>query len=168
MIKSFNGKTPRIAASAWVSEAAYIIGDVEIGENSGIWPGAVVRGDFAPIKIGSNTNIEDGSVVHGGSPLELGDNIIVGHGAVVHCAKVGNYTLIGNNAVVLNNAEIGDFCIIGSGCVVSEWMRIPSNSLVLGVPGKIRGEVTQERLQWIKDGVKDYTEMTRKYKEQGL
>ncbi len=168
MIKSFNGKTPRIAASAWVSEAAYVIGDVEIGENSGIWPGAVVRGDFAPIKIGSNTNIEDGSVVHGGSPLELGDNIIVGHGAVVHCAKVGNYTLIGNNAVVLNNAEIGDFCIIGSGCVVSEWMRIPSNSLVLGVPGKIRGEVTQERLQWIKDGVKDYTEMTRKYKEQGL
>ncbi len=168
MIKSFNGKTPRIAASAWVSEAAYVIGDVEIGENSGIWPGAVVRGDFAPIKIGSNTNIEDGSVVHGGSPLELGDNIIVGHGAVVHCAKVGNYTLIGNNAVVLNNAEIGDFCIIGSGCVVSEWMRIPSNSLVLGVPWKIRGEVTQERLQWIKDGVKDYTEMTRKYKEQGL
>lgn len=168
MIRTFNDKTPRIAASAWISETAYVIGDVEIGENSAVWPGAVVRGDFAPIRIGKNTNIEDGAIVHCGWQLVLGDNIIVGHGAIIHCAKVGNYTLIGNGAVVLNFVEIGDYCLIGSGCVVSERMKIPDNSMVLGVPGKIKGEVPQERIDWLKKSVKDYVDMARKFKEQGL
>ncbi len=167
MIRSFNGKTPKIAVSAFVSEAAYVIGDVEIGENSGIWPGAVVRGDFASIKIGCNTMIEDNSVVHSDVPLEVGDNVIIGHSVVVHGVKIGNNTLVGNNATILDNAEIGSFCVIGAGCLVSHDMRIPDNSFVIGIPAKIKGQVPPER--WLqKQGSPSYAELVKLYKEQGL
>ena len=106
MIRSLGDKTPKIADSAFISEAAYVIGDVEIGENSGIWPGAVVRGDFGSIRIGRNTMIEDNCVVHGAVPMEIGDNVLIGHAVVVHGKKVGNNTLVGNNATILDDAEI--------------------------------------------------------------
>ncbi len=171
MIRSFDGKTPRIADSAWVSEAAYVIGDVEIGENSGVWPGAVVRGDFASIKIGSNTMIEDNSVVHSGVPVEIGANVTIGHSVVVHGIKIGNNTLIGNNATVLDNAEVGDFCIIGAGCLVSQGMKIPDNSFVVGVPAEIKGQVSEER-RWQRrpkaQGGQSYADLLKRYKEQGL
>ena len=83
MIRSFRGKTPRIADSAFVSEVAYVVGDVEIGEDSSVWPGAIIRGDFAPIRIGRNTHVEDNTLVHSGEPLTIGDNVLVGHGVVV-------------------------------------------------------------------------------------
>ncbi len=168
MLKSFDGHTPRIAASACISEAAYISGDVEIGENSGVWPGAVLRADLAPIKIGSNTHIEDNSVLHAGTPLEICDNVIVGHGAVVHGSRVGSYTLVGNNATILDGAETGEFCIIAAGCVVPAGMKVPDRSLVTGVPGKIRGEVTAERIEWLKWGVGIYADLARRHKEQGF
>ena len=100
MIKAFDGKTPQIAPTAFVSEAAYIIGDVEIGENSSIWPGAVIRGDFTSIKVGHNSQIEDNCVVHAGSPLVIGDNVHIGHGAVIHCSRIGNNVLIGSKATL--------------------------------------------------------------------
>lgn len=168
MIRSFNGKTPRIAETAWVSEAAYVIGDVEIGENSGIWPGTVIRGDFASIKIGCSTQIEDNSVVHSGVPVEIGDNIIIGHSVVMHGIKVGNNCLIGNNATILDNAEIGSFCIIGAGCVVNQGMKIPNNSFVVGVPAEIKGQVAPERWQQRRQGRDGYAELLKRYKEQGL
>jgi len=172
MIRSFNGKTPRIAESAFVSEAAYVIGDVEIGENSGIWPGAVVRADFASVKIGSNTMIEDNSVVHTGLDLEIGDNVTIGHSVVVHGVKIGSNTLVGNNATILDSAEVGSFCIIGAGCVVSQGMKIPDHSFVVGVPGKIKGQVPAEgrrRLPPLREGgPQSYAELLKLYKEQGL
>ena len=168
MIRSFEGKTPRIAKSAFVSEAAYVIGDVEIGENSGIWPGAIVRGDFAKIKIGANTMIEDGCVVHCGSPMEIGDNVLIGHSVVVHGTKIGSNTLIGNNATILDGVQIGRFCVIGAGCLVSQDMLIPDNSFVIGVPGKIRGQVPRERRERLVAGPQAYAELMKRYKEQGL
>lgn len=168
MIKSFDGKTPRVAGSAWVSEAAYVIGDVEISENSGVWPGAVIRGDFASIKIGCNTMIEDNSVVHSGVPVEIGDNVTIGHGVVVHGIKIGNNCLIGNNSTILDFAQIGSYCIIGAGCVVSQGMEIPDNSFVVGVPAEIKGEVPKERWQQRRQGRGAYAELLRRYKEQGL
>src|SRR5512135_3563500 len=98
MIRGFDGKAPRIAPSAFISEAAYVVGDVEIGEGSGAWPGAVIRGDFATIKIGRNTMVEDSTVVHSGGMIEIGDNVIIGHDVVVHCRRIGSNCLIGNNA----------------------------------------------------------------------
>ncbi|MBW2062956.1 MAG: gamma carbonic anhydrase family protein [Deltaproteobacteria bacterium] len=168
MIRSFKGKTPRIAESAFVSEAAYVIGDVEIGENSGVWPGAVIRGDFARIKIGCNTMIEDNCVLHTGTSMEIGDNVIIGHSVVVHGLRIGSNNLIGNNATILDNSQIGDFCIVGAGCLVSPGMNVPDNSLILGVPGKIKGTLSSEQRQRLLDGSQSYLELLKQYKRQGL
>ncbi len=168
MIRSFNGKTPEIAKSAYVSEAAYVIGDVEIGENSGVWPGTVIRGDFASIKIGCNTMIEDNSVVHSGAPMEIGDNVTIGHSTVVHGMRIGNNSLIGNNATILDNAEIGSFCVIGAGCLVRQGMKIPDNSFVVGVPAEIRGQISPEQLLRLRKGTQSYAELLKQYKQQGL
>ena len=168
MIRSFNGKTPKIAESAFVSEAAYVIGDVEIGENSGVWPGAVIRGDFASIKIGGNTTIQDNCVLHADVPMEIGDNVLIGHSAVLHGIKIGSNTLIGNNATILNDTQIGSFCLIGAGCLVSQGMEVPDNSFVVGVPAKIMGQVSQERRLQLQKGPKTYAKLVKQYKEQGL
>jgi len=166
VIRSVNGKTPKVAESAFVSEAAYVIGDVEIGENSSVWPGTVIRGDRS-IRIGENTHIEDNSVVHGG--VDIGDNIIVGHCAVINCRSIGNNVLIGMNATLLHGAEIGSFCIIGANCLVSQGMKIPDNSFVVGVPAEIKGQVSpQQLLRWTQEGPENYAKLAEQYKEQGL
>jgi carbonic anhydrase/acetyltransferase-like protein (isoleucine patch superfamily) len=173
MIKAFNGKTPKIAESALVSEAACIVGDVEIGEDSSVWPGAVIRADFGRITIGRNTAIEDNCVIHAGSPnpdmadITIGDEVHIGHGAVVNGYKIGNNVLIGMNATVLHDAEIGNYCIIGANCLVGEGMKVPDNSFVVGVPGKIKGKVPPEQSFWVEDASKCYAEIVKLYKEQG-
>lgn len=174
MIRSFNGKTPKIAESAFVSEAAYIVGDVEIGENASVWPGAVIRGDFGHIKIGQNTIIEDTCVIHSGSPsgpmadVTIGDNVQIGHGAVSNGRRIGNNVLIGMNTTILHDAEIGDFCVIGAGTVVSQGMIIPDRSFVVGVPAEIKGRVNRQQLWWVEEGSPLYHELAKQYKEQGL
>ncbi len=168
MIRNLGSKVPKIAPTAFISETAYIVGDVEVGENSSVWPGAVIRGDFARIKIGNNTQIEDNCVLHSGTPLVIGDNVHVGHGAVVHCSKVGNNVLIGSNATILDNAEVGDFCIIGANSLVSEGMKVPSRSFVVGVPAKVKSEVSASQLARWERGVQHYLELAQQYKTQGL
>lgn len=166
MIKSFNGKTPRIAASAFVSEAAHIIGDVEIGENSGVFPGAVIRGDFASIKIGRNTMIEDNCVVHSGSKVEIGNSTTVGHSVVVHGRLIGNNCLIGNHATILDDAEIGDFCVIGAACLVSQGEKVPDNSLMVGVPGVIKSEIGPAMKKRLLGGNQAYQRLLKIYKNE--
>ena len=168
MIKAFNGKKPTIPKSVYICRMVYIIGDVQIGDRSGILPGVVIRGDFAPIRIGQNTFIEDNSVVHSGTPMEIGDNVIIGHNAVIHGRKIGNNTLVGNNATILDNSEIGDYCIIGAGSVVSEGMKIPDRSLVVGVPGKIHCEVKSESIKRHESGIQVYMALFEKYREAGI
>ena len=168
MIRSFNGKTPRIDKSAFISEAAYIVGDVEIGKNSNVWPGAVIRADFAAVRIGSYVDIEDNCMLHAGSDMEIGDKVIVGHGAVVHCSKVGNRVLIGINAVVLPHCEIGDNSIVASGSVVTDGIKIPAGSFVAGVPAKVKGEVSDQQREWMEEHEKLYPPLAKIYKEQGL
>ena len=168
MIRDFNGRTPRIADSAFVSEAAYVAGDVEIGGNSGIWPGVVIRGDFASIKIGDNTMIEDNSVIHSGSPIEIGSYVLIGHSVVAHGIKIGNNTLIGNNTTILDNAQIGSFCMVGAGCLVGQGMKIPDNSFVGGAPAEIKGEISPEQRRRLQQLPGVYTQLSKQYKEQGL
>jgi carbonic anhydrase/acetyltransferase-like protein (isoleucine patch superfamily) len=174
MIRSFNGKTPKIAASAFVSEAAYVIGEVEIGEESNVWPGAVIRADFGKITIGKNTAVEDNCVVHSGTPssatgdVEIGDRVIIGHGAVLNCRKIGDSVLVGMNATILHDAEIGSDCVIGAGCLVPQGMKIPGYSFVVGVPGKIKGRPSEQQLWWTREGYKEYAALLRRYKAQGL
>ena len=175
MIKSFNGKTPEIAGSAFISEAAYVVGDVEIGEHSSVWPGAVIRGDIGKIKIGRNSVVEDNCVIHSGSPnlpptaeAIIGDNVIIGHGAVSNCHIIGNNVMIGMNATILHDVEIGDNSIIAAGCVVKEKTKIPDNSFVTGVPGEVRRRVTAEQLWWSQNSPSIYQELSQQYKSAGL
>jgi len=175
MIKAFNGKTPKIAESAFVSKAAYVIGDVEIGENSSVWPGAVIRGDLGKIKIGKNTVIEDNCVIHSGSPasppimdVTIGDNVIIGHGAVSNGRRIGNNVLVSIKSTILHDAEIGDYSIIAAGCIVKEGMKIPDKSFVVGIPGEIKGEVSPKQMWWMQHSPQIYHELTQQYKKEGL
>ncbi len=168
MIRTFNGKTPRIHETAFISEAAYIAGDVEIGEYSSVWPGTVIRGDHAPIVIGKNTQIEDNCTVHCGTPLHIGDNVHIGHNVVVHCSRIGNTTLIGNHATLSEYADIGDCCVVGAGALVTPNMVVPDRTFVVGVPAKVKGEVSDERIDITRRSVDIYVEMSKEYKEQGL
>ena len=168
MIKSFNGNTPTVAATAWIAESALVMGDVALGEFVGVWPGAVIRGDFARIEIGSGTVIEDNVVVHSGQNLTLGTDVIVGHGAVVHCREIGANTMIANNATVLDDAVIGSFCILGAGCVVSPGTLVPDRSLVFGTPGKVVGEVKPHQLERLNRGNASYRPMFEMYRRDGI
>jgi carbonic anhydrase/acetyltransferase-like protein (isoleucine patch superfamily) len=174
MVRSFNGWTPKIADSAFVSEAAYVIGDVEIGEGSNVWPGAVIRGDLGKIRIGKNTSIEDNCVVHSGARsapvgnVDIGDRVIIGHGAALNCRKIGNHVLVGMNATVLHDVEIGSNCVIGAACLVGQGMIVPDFSFVTGVPGKIKGRPTEQQLWWTREGHTVYDELVRRYKMEGL
>jgi len=173
VIRSFNGKTPRIAGSAFISKTAYIIGDVEIGENCVVMPGAVIRADLGKITIGDNTIVEDNCVIHSGSldgfeDIVIGENVVIGHGAVNHARKIGNNVLIGINATILHDAEIGDFCIIAAGALVGQGAKIPDRSFVAGVPGKVKKEVSQEQLLWTQLGSIAYIELAKQYKKEGL
>jgi len=124
------------APDTLVSEAAYIVGDVVIGEGTSIWPGAVIRADYGDIIIGKDCSIQDNAVLHTDDHLELGDNVLLTHGAVVHGGKVGSNVLIGVNAVLLEDTDVGDHVFIGAGAIVRG--KVPDNSLVIGVPGQIR------------------------------
>mgnify|MGYP006286230131 CR=1 FL=1 len=174
MIRSFNGKTPRIAGSAFVSEAAYVVGDVEIGEGSSVWPGAVLRGDFGRIRLGRDVAVEDNCVIHSGTPsspvgdVEIGDRVLIGHGAVLNGRRVGSNVLIGMNATILHDSEIGSECIVAAGCLVGQGMTVPDRSLVVGVPGRIKGAPTEEQMWWIREGTKEYEALVRRYLEEGL
>jgi carbonic anhydrase/acetyltransferase-like protein (isoleucine patch superfamily) len=168
MIRTVYGKTPKIHETAFISEAAYIAGDVEIGENSSVWPGTVIRGDHAPIVIGRNTQIEDNCTVHTGTPMTIGDNVHIGHNVVVHCSRIGDTTLIGNHATISEYAEIGDCCVVGAGALVPPSMKIPDRTFVVGVPAKVKGTVSDDRIAITKQSVDIYVKMSKEYKDQGL
>jgi len=134
-----DGKAPQLGDGAWVADSAQVIGDVELGANASIWFGVVVRGDNEPIRIGRNTNVQDGSVLHSdeGVPLTLEDNVTVGHQVMLHGCSIGEGSLIGIQAVILNNVKIGRNCIVGAGSVVTEGKEFPDNSLIFGSPAKL-------------------------------
>ena len=172
MIRAFGDKVPKIAESSFISEAAYILGDVVIGERSAAFPGAVVRGDFGPIRVGDEVLIEDNVVLHGApTGLDIGNGVTLGHGAVVNSRRIGNQVLIGMNATILHDSEIGNRCIIAAGAVVGEGMKVPDGSFVAGVPGRIVGKATKSQLQWVDHDPAMHSwwlEMLKQYKREGL
>ncbi len=153
MIRSFRGVTPAIAASAYIDPSAQVIGDVEVGERSSIWPNASVRGDVNCIRIGAESNIQDSAVLHGDEgrhSVTVGDRVTIGHSAVVHGCVIEDDCVIGIGAMVLNGARVGRGSVIAAGSLVPEGMEIPADSLVMGVPAKVRrpvAEAERERFQ---------------------
>jgi carbonic anhydrase/acetyltransferase-like protein (isoleucine patch superfamily) len=132
---------------SFIAYNATIIGDVELGEDSSVWFGAVVRGDNDKITIGKGTNIQDLSVVHvdKGVPVHIGEYVTIGHRAIIHGCTIGDCSLIGMGAIVMNNARVGNYCIIGAGALITEGMIIPDYSLVLGMPGKVMRTIDESR-----------------------
>ena len=135
-----------------------VIGDVTIGPGSSVWYNAVLRGDIAPIRIGRGSNVQDGSVLHVDEnvPCIIGDNVVIGHGAVVHSATVGDGALIAMHATLLSGSSVGAGSIVGANALVSEGKQFPERSLIVGVPGKILREVTDEQVQGTLDNARRY------------
>ena len=167
MIRSLDGNKPKIHPSVFVSEAAYIVGDVEIGEGSSIWPGAVIRGDYGKIIIGKNCSIQANCVLHTDDYLKLGDNVLMTHGAVIHGGTIGNNVLIGVNAAVLESAHVGNYCLIGACALVLADANIPDESLVIGVPGRVL-PLTDEHRERLKDPTEIYVRNARRFIDAGL
>jgi gamma-carbonic anhydrase len=169
MIRKYGGRTPQIAGSAYIDVAAVVIGDVSIGEDSSVWPGVVIRGDVNWIRIGSRTNVQDGSVLHvmrDTHPLVLGDNVTVGHGVILHGCTIESHCLIGMGSIILNGAKIGAGSIIGAGTLVPERTEVPPGSLFLGHPGKFRRSLIPEDLESIDRYAERYVEYKESYKKE--
>jgi len=144
-LRSYKGKWPVIASSAYIDSASVIIGDVVIGDDASIWPLCVVRGDVNCIRIGARTNIQDGSILHvmkDEYPLILGDDITVGHSVTLHGCTIESRCLIGMCATVLNGVVVGEGSIVAAGALLTERTIIPPRSLVVGSPGKIKRTLT--------------------------
>jgi carbonic anhydrase/acetyltransferase-like protein (isoleucine patch superfamily) len=165
MIHEFAGRSPRIAATAFVAESADIIGDVEIGENASIWFQSVLRGDIEPIRIGANSNIQDGSIVHTmrGSAVVVGDWVTVGHRAILHGCTVESHCLIGMGAVLLNNVRVGEGSIVAAGALVTENTVIPPRSLFLGMPARLARKLTDSDRAFIDVHATHYLEYMESY-----
>ncbi len=169
MIRSFGETRPRIDPSAFISEAAYVVGDVEIGPDCTVWPGAVLRGDANSIRLSRNVHIEDGSVLHAvRSPLVLGETIVIGHGVVLHCARIGDRSMVANNATVLDWSDIGAGCLVDAASVVRERTVVPDGSYVSGHPAEVRGQTQAAQLQRIELGAQLHRETAAAYREAGL
>ena len=160
MIRSFDGVTPTVADSAYVDEQAVVIGDVTVGEDASVWPGAVLRGDEGHIEIGEGTNIQDQAVCH--EPTEIGSHVTVGHSAIVHAASVEERSVVGMNSVVLDDAEIGHHSIVAAGSVVTERTEIPPYSLAVGAPAEVKGDTSDSN--WF-GAAENYMELAEEHRE---
>ena len=166
MIKDFKSFKPQSQQDCFVAESADIIGQVIVEENANIWYNTVVRGDVEPIFIGNHTNVQDQVVIHvsHGFPAKIGAKVTIGHGAIVHGCTVEDHVLIGMGAIVLDGAYIEKNCIIGTGALIPPNKRIPSNSLVVGSPGKVVRTLTDEEIEHIEQSALGYVELSQHHK----
>ena len=150
--------SPKVAQSAWVAPGACVIGDVHLGEQSSVWYGAVLRGDTEPIRIGSRTNVQDGCVLHAdpGYPAVIGEGCVLGHNAVVHGCEIEDGCLVGMGCTILNGAKIGEGSIVAAGAVVPEGREFPPHSLIVGIPARRAGEVSEKQAADIARGASEY------------
>ena len=165
MIYDFENKSLKREGKNWIAPNAIIIGDIVIKNDVSIWFNAVLRGDIEKIEVGEGSNIQDGSVLHTdpGYPLTIGKGVTVGHMVMLHGCKIANNTLVGIGSTILNNAKVGNNCIIGANTLITENKIIPDNSLVIGSPGKVVRNITEEEKKHIEDNAKEYSENWKKY-----
>jgi len=165
-IRGFDGKRPKVDASAFVADNATVIGDVAIGARSSIWFGAVLRGDVFHIRIGEDTSIQDNSVIHvthGLYGTRVGSKVTVGHQVTLHGCTVGDLCIVGMGAVILDQAEVGDRCIVGAGALVTPGTKIPAGHLAVGSPARPKRPLTEEELTWLEASALHYVELINKY-----
>ncbi|HTX60070.1 MAG TPA: gamma carbonic anhydrase family protein [Verrucomicrobiae bacterium] len=170
MIVEYRGKRPKVHPSAFVAPTAVLIGDVEIGEESSVWFGAVLRADNGPIRVGARTSIQDNAVVHvsqTGKTL-IGDDVTVGHCAVMEDCDIKNHALVGSNATLLNGCTIGEGSLIAAGSVVGERAQIPAHCLAAGAPAKVKKAIEGEAATWVAIAAQEYVHLSRSYLAQSI
>jgi carbonic anhydrase/acetyltransferase-like protein (isoleucine patch superfamily) len=170
MIIEYCGKRPKVDPSAFVAPTAVLIGDVEIGPQSSVWFGAVLRADNGPIRVGARTSIQDNAVVHvseHGATL-IGDDVTIGHAAVMEDCDIKRFALIGSNATLLNGCTIGEGSLIAAGSVVGERVAIPDGVLAAGAPAKVKKSIEGEAATWIKISANEYVKLSRTYLAQSI
>ena len=167
MIYDFQGHTPKMDPISWVAPNAVIIGRVELKKNSNVWFNTTIRGDLEPIIIGENSNVQDGSVIHTdpGCPVTVGKGVTLGHMVMLHGCTIEDDCLIGIGSTILNKVKIGKNSIIGAHSLITENKIIPERSLVIGSPGKVVRQVTDEEIEHIKENARHYVENFKKYKK---
>ena len=165
-IYELDGSAPRIDESAWVADSAQVMGNVELAAGASVWFGAIVRGDTEVIRVGRNSNIQDGSVLHAdhGKPLTIGDDVTVGHKVMLHGCTIGDASLIGIGAVVLNGAKIGKGCLVGAGALVTEGKEFPDGSMIVGSPARVVKQLTPEQLGHLRLSALHYVENARRFR----
>ncbi len=162
---AFEGRQPDVSPAAWIAPTATLVGDVRVEAEASVWYGAVLRADFGPILVRRGANIQDGSILHGGSDpvTEVGEGATIGHLCVVHGAVIGAEALVGNGATVLDAAVVGSRSVVAAGCTVPPAMIIGDGMLAAGVPARIVGEVTAGAKQWVETNPSLYRELARRH-----
>jgi carbonic anhydrase/acetyltransferase-like protein (isoleucine patch superfamily) len=166
LIRSYKGTTPRLGKGVYVDASAQVIGDVELGDDASIWMNAVVRGDVNSIRIGEASNVQDNCVIHvqhGDWPTIVADHVTIGHSVTLHGCRIGRACLIGIGAIVLNGAEVGEESIVAAGALVPEGARVPPRSLVMGVPAKVRRELTDQERASLLESASNYLHYKETY-----
>ena len=162
--------TPGLPPSGrfWIAPGAFLIGNVELGEDASIWFNAVVRGDNERIRIGAGTNIQDGAMLHSdpGAPLSIGSGCTIGHHAIVHGCTIGDHVLIGMGATVLNRAQIGANSLVGANALVTEGKQFPPRSLIIGAPAKAVRELDEAAIEAIRQSARHYADNARRFAAQ--
>ncbi len=166
MIRPFRGIVPKVAASAYIDPSAQVIGNITVGERSSIWPNVSARGDVSSITIGNESNVQDNSVLHcdEGFPLIIGDRVTVGHMAMLHGCAIEDDALIGIGAIILNGARIGKGSVIAASALIPEGMQVPPYSMVMGVPGKVKREITDDERERFQLNCRHYVELADHYR----
>ncbi len=171
-IRAYRNAVPRLAGGVYVDPAAQVIGDVEIGEDASLWPGAVVRGDVHYIRIGARTSIQDGAILHvthdgpytpGGFPLLVGADVTVGHGAILHACTVGDACLIGMHATLMDGAVIGRHAIIGAGALVPPGKDVGEGELWLGNPARCVRKLDPAEIERLYYSARHYVKLKNEY-----
>jgi carbonic anhydrase/acetyltransferase-like protein (isoleucine patch superfamily) len=166
IVRPYEGKQPRIGARVFIAENAAVIGDVELGDDCSIWYSAVVRGDVHSIRIGARTNIQDNCTLHvtmGTFPIRIAEEVTIGHGVVAHGCTIQRRALIGMGSRVLDGAVIGELALVGAGALVSEGMEVPPRTLVVGVPARIKRQLTPAEIAHLEQSWSNYVGYKEKY-----
>jgi carbonic anhydrase/acetyltransferase-like protein (isoleucine patch superfamily) len=167
-IYRLGSKVPQVPPSAYVAPEAVLIGEVIVGEEANIWPGAVIRGDNVAIRIGRGTNVQEGAVLHSdpGVLLVVGDEVSIGHQAMLHGCMVGDGSLVGIQAVVMNGAVVGRECLVGAGALVPEGKAFNDRSLILGSPARMLRTLTDEEVAGLRFNAADYVRRAAMYRRE--
>ena len=167
MLYKLDEHEPILDGNYYVADSAIVIGKVRLCKDASVWFGAVLRGDTELITIGEGSNVQECSVLHTdlGFPLNIGKDVTIGHKVMLHGCTIGDGSLIGINSVVLNGAKIGKGCLIGANALITEGMEVPDGSLVLGSPGRIKGELSEDQQQGLILSAKHYVENGKRFKE---